>query len=136
MNIKDLMNDRFRPLQGGLFLSVTKADVGEGAGKFMQEGGDIMAWADPFFPDPAIPESVQRALHDAVKKGFAAHYSMPIGDYQLRKVLADDINKRTGLSVDPSRNVIVTPGSDSGLLFSMMPFISEGDEILVPDPSY
>ena len=95
-----------------------------------------MAWADPFFPDPAIPESVQRALHDAVDKGFAAHYSMPIGDYQLRKVLADDINKRTGLSVDPSRNVIVTPGSDSGLLFSMMPFISEGDEILVPDPSY
>ena len=136
MNIKDLMNDRFRHLQGGLFLSVTKADVGEGAGKFMQEGGDIMAWADPFFPDPAIPESVQRALHDAVDKGFAAHYSMPIGDYQLRKVLADDINKRTGLSVDPSRNVIVTPGSDSGLLFSMMPFISEGDEILVPDPSY
>ncbi len=95
-----------------------------------------MAWADPFFPDAAIPESVQKALHDAVDDGFAAHYSMPIGDYQLRNVLANDINKKTGLSIDPSRNVLVTPGSDSGLLFSMMPFISPGDEILVPNPSY
>ncbi len=136
MNVKELMNDRFSRLQGGLFLNVTKADVGEGAGKFMQEGGDIMAWADPFFPDPAIPESVQSALHEAVDNGFAAHYSMPIGDYRLRKVLAEDISRRTGLPIDPSRNVIVTPGSDSGLLFSMMPFISQGDEILVPDPSY
>lgn len=136
MNIKELMNERFRNLQGGLFLNVTKADVGEGAGKFMQEGGDIMAWADPFFPDPAIPDSVQQAIHEAVDEGFAAHYSMPIGDYQLRKVLTEDINQRTGLNLDPSRNIIVTPGSDSGLLFSMMPFISEGDEILVPDPSY
>lgn len=136
MSIKQLMNDRFKDLQGGLFLNVAKADVGEGAGNFMKAGGDIMAWADPFFPDAAIPESVQKALHDAVDDGFAAHYSMPIGDYQLRNVLANDINKKTGLSIDPSRNVLVTPGSDSGLLFSMMPFISPGDEILVPNPSY
>ncbi len=136
MSIKDLMNNRFRDLQGGLFLSVTKADVGEGAGNFMKAGGDIMAWADPFFPDAAIPESVQAALHKAVDEGFAAHYSMPIGDYKLRQVLARDIEKRTGLKIDPSRNVLVTPGSDSGLLFSMMPFIKEGDEVMVPDPSY
>ena len=136
MSIKELMNERFKNLQGGLFLKVTKADVGEGAGNFMREGGDIMAWADPFFPDPAIPESVKRVLHKAIDEGIAAHYSMPIGDYGLRKVLSEHISQRTGLSIDPSRNIIVTPGSDSGLLFAMMPFISEGDEILVPNPSY
>ena len=32
MDIKAKMNGRFRDLQGGLFLEVTKADVGEGAG--------------------------------------------------------------------------------------------------------
>jgi aspartate/methionine/tyrosine aminotransferase len=32
--------------------------------------------------------------------------------------------------------VIVNPGSDNGLLFAMMPFVCEGDEILIPDPSY
>jgi aspartate/methionine/tyrosine aminotransferase len=136
MSIKQLMNSRFRDLQGGLFLTVTKADVGEGAGNFMKAGGDIMAWADPFFPDPAIPESVQKALHKAVDDGFAAHYSMPIGDFQLRQTLAKHIGKDTGLKLDPSRNILVTPGSDSGLLYSMMPFISPGDEIMVPNPSY
>ena len=59
MDIKAKMNGRFRDLQGGLFLEVTKADVGEGAGNFMKAGGDIMAWADPFFPDPAFPVSVK-----------------------------------------------------------------------------
>ena len=131
MSIKQLMNSRFRDLQGGLFLTVTKADVGEGAGNFMKAGGDIMAWADPFFPDPAIPESVQKALHKAVDDGFAAHYSMPIGDFQLRQTLARHIGKDTGLKLDPSRNILVTPGSDSGLLYAMMPFISPGDEIMV-----
>ena len=57
------MNNKFKDLQGGLFLEVTKADVGEGAGNFMKAGGDIMAWADPFFPDPSIPQSVKDVLH-------------------------------------------------------------------------
>lgn len=136
MNITSKMNSRFRDLQGGLFLEVTKADVGEGAGNFLKAGGDIMCWADPFFPDPALPQSVRDALHKAIEEGFGAHYSMPIGDLELRKVAAENISAMTGLSIDPRRNVIITPGSDSGLLFSMMPFISEGDEIMTPDPGY
>lgn len=136
MNIKDKMNDRFRPLEGGLFLEVAKADVGEGAGNFRKAGGDVMAWADPFFPDPAIPESVGKAMANALQDGFPAHYTMPIGMLELRCALAEKINRDTGLAIDPSRNVIVTPGSDSGLLYAMMPFLAEGDEVLVPDPSY
>ncbi|MBR7040907.1 MAG: pyridoxal phosphate-dependent aminotransferase [Clostridia bacterium] len=136
MDIKSKMNTKFRDLQGGLFLTVTKADVGEGAGNFQKNGGDIMAWADPFFPDPSIPDSVKKALLDAVESGIPAHYVMPIGMLELRQALAEKIRKNTGLDIDPSRNVIVTPGSDSGLLYSMMPFICEGDEVMVPDPSY
>ena len=136
MDIKSKMNTKFRDLQGGLFLTVTKADVGEGAGNFQKNGGDIMAWADPFFPDPSIPDSVKKALMDAVESGIPAHYVMPIGMLELRQALAEKIHKNTGLDIDPSRNVIVTPGSDSGLLYSMMPFICEGDEVMVPDPSY
>lgn len=136
MNIRDKMNARFKPLQGGLFLNVTKADVGEGAGNFQKAGGDIMAWADPFFPDPAVPESVKAAMHAAIDSGIPAHYTMPIGMLELRQALAENISASTGLQIDPSRNVIVTPGSDSGLLYAMMPFLEEGDEVMVPDPSY
>ena len=136
MDIRRLMNAGFRDLQGGLFLDVTKADVGEGAGQFMAAGGDIMAWADAFFPDRSLPESVEAAMRAALDGEMAAHYSMPIGMLPLREAVADFVNARYGFALDPSRNVIITPGSDSGLLLAMMPFIEPGDEVLVPDPSY
>jgi len=134
--MKRKMNARFRDLQGGLFSSVTKADVGEGIGVFIDQGGDIMAWADPFFPDAVLPESVATAMKANIDSGMSGHYVMPIGNQDLRAALAARISGRTGLIIDPSRNIIVTPGSDTGLLFAMMPFLSEGDEVLVPDPSY
>lgn len=136
MEIKLKMNNRFRDLEGGLFASVVKADVGEGAGNFMKAGGDVMAWADMYFPDPALPSSVESALNEAIESGVPAHYVMPIGLYELRDAIAKDTAERFGRSIDPSRNVIVTPGSDSGLLYSMMPFLESGDEVLVPQPCY
>lgn len=134
--MKDAMNRNFAKLSGGLFETVTKADVGEGAGKLMEQGVDILAWADPFFPDPSIPESVKKVMIEAIEGGFPSHYSMPIGMTELREAIAEKVRRQTGLPIDPGRNVIVTPGSDSGLLYSMMPFIEEGDEVQVPDPSY
>ena len=136
MDIKSKMNGKFRNLQGGLFLKVTKADVGEGAGKLMEQGYKVMAWADMFFPDPSIPASVKRAMVEAIEGGVPAHYVMPIGAYDLRKAIAEKVGRTTGLKLDPSRNVIVTPGSDSGLLYALMPFLNDGDEVLIPDPSY
>ena len=38
--------------------------------------------------------------------------------------------------VDPERNILITPGSDSGLYFAILPFIEDGDEVLIPSPSY
>ena len=136
MDVKLKMNRKFSDLQGGLFLEVTKADVGEGVGKLIEKGYKIMAWADPFFPDPAIPKSVKDAMISAIEGGFPAHYSMPIGLFDLRQEIAKKVESQTKRKINPSRNVIVAPGSDSGLLYSMMPFISEGDEVLIPDPSY
>jgi aspartate/methionine/tyrosine aminotransferase len=73
---------------------------------------------------------------DAIESGLPSHYSMPIGRYELREAIAKKVVKKTGLTLDPSRNIIVTPGSDSGLLYAMMSCINPGDEVLVPDPSY
>ena len=136
MNIKDKMNSRIRPLQGGIFAKTQKADVGDGVAKFQAAGGEVMAWADPFYQDPSVPESVKAAMQAALAAGTPSHYTLPIGMPELRAVLAQDITRRTGLPIDPNRNVIVTPGSDSGLLYAMMPFLEEGDEVLIPDPSY
>lgn len=136
MNIHTKMNHKFKDLEGGLFSTVTKADVGEGAAKFLAAGGDNMAWADPFFPNPSIPDAVKNAMIEALEGGCVSHYVMPIGDGELRKALSEKISTQIGLDINPSRNVIVTPGSDSGLLYALMPFIEEGDEIMIPNPSY
>lgn len=136
MDIKAKMNHKFRDLQGGLFLNVSKADVGEGASVFQKAGGDVMAWADMFYPDPSIPDSVKKATIEAVSGGFPSHYTLPVGLFELRQAIAEHVSERIGRPIDPSRNVIVNPGSDNGLLFAMMPFICEQDEILIPDPSY
>lgn len=136
MDARSLMNPHFAHLKGGLFDSVAKADVGDGVGRLLERGVDILAWADPFFPDPSIPEEVKRVMADALDSGFPSHYSMPIGMAPLREAIARKVSRQTGLTLDPSRNVIVTPGSDSGLLYAMMPFLNPLDEVLVPDPSY
>lgn len=136
MSIKDKMNSRFHDLQGGLFSKVTKADVGEGAGQLIQNGYTVMAWADPFFPDPSIPESVKQTMIKEIESGIPAHYTMPMGDRKLREVIAQRIQKIYHMTLDPSRNILITPGSDSGLLYAMLPFLTEGDEVLIPDPSY
>lgn len=136
MTIKNKMNLRFRDLNGGLFADVTKADVGEGIGRLMEQGYDIMAWADPFFPDPSIPPSVAKTLIDSISQGFPSHYTMPIGNPDLRRVISRKVKEYNGMNADPNRNILVTPGSDSGLLYAMLPFLSEGDEVLLPDPSY
>lgn len=136
MDMQRVMNKKFRDVQGGLFAKVTKADVGEGAGKLMAQGYDFMSWADPFFPDPSVPPSVLSSMIESLQTGFPSHYTMPIGNADLRQEIAKKVKRVNGLEVDPSRNVLVTPGSDSGLLYAMMPFIDSDDEILVPDPSY
>ncbi len=130
------MTPAFRSLEGGLFGSVQKADVGDGAGKLIEKGVDIMAWADPFFPDPSLPRSVETAMSGALAEGTVSHYSMPIGRADLREAIARRLSKQMDRPIDPGRNVIVTPGSDTGLLYAMMPFVGDGAEVLVPEPTY
>lgn len=134
--MKNHLREAFSSVSGGLFDSVIKADVGEGAGKILESGGTILAWADPDFPDPAMPESVQKALLKSVEEGISSHYVMPIGPRELRIEIANKIKRQTGLDLDPSRNIIVTPGSDSGLFYSMFPFLEAGNDVLIPTPTY
>lgn len=132
-----MLTDRFAPVSGGLFTQVTKADVGEATGELMAAGYDILAWADPFFPDRSLPDPVREAMAAHLVSGMPEHYTMPIGSVELRTEIARKLARDNGLpGVDPRRNVLVTPGSDAGLMFAMMPFLDPGDEVLVPDPSY
>lgn len=136
MDVRNKLSERFSGVEGGLFSKVTKADVGDGFASM--EGGKVtlMGWADPFYPDPSIPESIKEAMIEEIRKGFPSHYIMPIGSLELREKAAEKLRQKNGLSVDPKRNIIITPGSDSGLFYALAVLLDQGDEILVPDPSY
>ena len=134
--IRDLMRPAFAKLEGGLFSTVTKADVGGAYSEMQKQGISLMGWADPFYPDPSIPLHLVARAKELLDDGFPSHYTMPIGDEELKCCIAEKLRRENHLEVDPRRNIIITPGSDSGLLYAMMPFIEPGDEVLVPDPSY
>ena len=83
-----------------------------------------------------MPAHVSDAMIQSINSGFASHYTTPIGSGDLKKEIAKKLKKVNGLDVVPDRNIIITPGSDSGLFFAMLPFIYEGDEVMIIDPSY
>lgn len=135
-NVKHLMRPFFAGLEGGLFSATEKADVGDVGERMKALGVAMMSWADPFMPDPSIPEPVLNAAIDALKGGAPAHYIMPIGSPDLKKLIAARAKRMYGLELDPQRNILINPGSDLGLMFAMFPWINPGDEVLVHDPSY
>ena len=137
MSIRDKMRPLFRTLDGGLFSEKAgKADVGDAVSKLQAEGGTLMCWADPFYPDRVIPQKVLERSVEVIQQGVACHYTPPIGNADLKEVIAKKIERDNHIKVNPQRNIIINPGSDVGLYFAMTPFIEPGDEVLVHDPSY
>ena len=134
--VTEKMIPAFQKAEGGLFSAVEKADVGDAVAKMSDQGVALMSWADPFYPDPSMPRHVADAMIDSINSGFASHYTTPIGNSELKKEIAKKLKKVNGLDVVPERNIIITPGSDAGLFFAMVPFINSGDEVMIIDPSY
>lgn len=134
--MKNKMIPAFAKAEGGLFCSVEKADVGGTYQEMEKQGIALMGWADPFMPDRSMPKHVEEALIKAIKDPSAPHYTAPIGNLELKKQIAEKLLRQNHMKVDPNRNILITPGSDSGLYFAILPFIEEGDEVLIPSPSY
>lgn len=134
--MKDKMIPAFSDAEGGLFSKVEKADVGSSYQELEKQGVDLMGWADPFMPDFSLPIHIKKAAEDAVNLAVAPHYTAPVGNSELKAVIAKKLKEKNHMTVDPERNILITPGSDAGLYFAMLPFVEEGDEILIPMPSY
>ena len=134
--MKKKMIEAFRRAEGGLFAEVEKADVGNSYQEMEKQGIALMGWADPFMPDFSLPEHVKQAMIHEIEAPSAAHYTAPVGSAELKIKLAEKLKEKNHLDVDPLRNILITPGSDSGLYYAILPFIEDGDEVLIPSPSY
>lgn len=84
-----------------------------------------------FLPPPAAAADFAEAV--------AAHteaYTPYRGSMRLRSRLAPRIGSLLGRPVDPSTQVIVTPGTQGGLFAALSALISPGDVVALPDPEY
>lgn len=134
--MKNRMKKEFQNFEGGLFSEVEKADVGDSFTKMAEDGVALMGWADPFMPDFSIPSHIMDKTLEAIKSPAGAHYTAPTGNMELRELICQKASKMYGVTLDPARNVIITPGSDSALFFAMFPFLQKDDEVIIPCPSY
>jgi aspartate/methionine/tyrosine aminotransferase len=85
-------------------------------------------------PDFTAPEMVARAAMDAIQNG-ATQYTESLGLPQLREAIAAHYQDAYGLAIDP-RRIVVTAGASAGLLLACAALVSEGDQVLMPDPCY
>ncbi len=79
---------------------------------------------------------MRAAIEKSLSDGTAQHYTAPIGNTELKETIAKKLSEDNHLSVNPKRNIVITPGSDAALFYSLVPFIGPGDEVMSVDPSY
>ena len=85
-------------------------------------------------PDFTAPPLVQEAACRAVCDGLT-QYTPALGLMQLRERISHWYATRFGVHVPASR-IVVTAGASAALHLGCMALIDDGDEVLMPDPSY
>ena len=85
-------------------------------------------------PDFTAPDLVARAAMDAIQRG-ATQYTESLGLPALREAISAHYARACGLDISPQR-IVVTAGASAGLLLACAALVAEGDEVLMPDPSY
>ena len=86
-------------------------------------------------PDFDTPEFIQEAAKKSISDGFT-HYTPASGYEELRRAVADKFNRDNGISYNYETDIVITPGSSSGIFLAMLALLDPGDEVLVPDPAW
>ncbi len=85
-------------------------------------------------PDFDTPEHVVEAGCRALREG-KTRYTPTAGILELRAAIAEDVSRSRGVPVEPEQ-VVVTPGGKPIMFFAILALVDEGDEVLLPNPSF
>jgi aspartate/methionine/tyrosine aminotransferase len=94
---------------------------------------------EPFYDPPDIlyrniAENLNAPANDIAIQ--SNKYSTPRGEFALRLEIAQRYQRLYGAQIDPNNNILITHGAAGAILTSILTLTSEGDEIIIPDPSY
>jgi len=87
---------------------------------------------EPDFDTPAV---VVEAGIAALRAG-RTHYTSNYGTIELRRALAEHIERRYGVAYDPEREIVITVGTSEALAASLAAVVDPGDEVVVAEPTY
>ena len=87
-------------------------------------------------PDQPTPQHIVDKLVETVQRGDTHRYSQSKGIPRLRRAICNWYKTRYDVDLDPGSEAIVTLGSKEGLAHLALATTSNGDAILVPNPSY
>ena len=84
-------------------------------------------------PDLPPPVNVREAACRAIMEG-RTRYSANAGLIELRRAIADDLRRSSGIEVDPASEVIVTVGAMEASFLTLYTMLSPGDEVVIHAP--
>ncbi len=85
-------------------------------------------------PDFETPEHIIKAQQEAVDNKHT-HYVSSAGILELREAVCREMERTRGFLPDPDQ-VLITPGGNAVILFSLACCVNPGEEILSPDPGF
>lgn len=83
-------------------------------------------------PSEAVIQTVQKAILDDGAHQYQSYQGLP----EFRNAIADFYNRKFGVTVDPTNEILPLMGSKEGIMHISMAFLNKGDEVLVPNPGY
>ena len=86
-------------------------------------------------PDFKTPYQIRDAAINSLVDGDT-QYTANRGLLELRQEISVYLSGRYQISYDPQNEILVTIGASEAIDLALRALISEGDEVLVPDPSY
>jgi len=98
------------------------------------EGAASLTWGLPSF---RTPKSIRRAVAEQLEADpEIGKYALPDGLPALREAVAREHYAKTGIAVDPDRNVMITAGNMQGVNALLHVILDPGDEVVVTDPGF
>lgn len=86
-------------------------------------------------PDFITPYHIRNAAINSIVDG-ETQYTPNRGLLALREEISDYLQKRYQITYDPQKEILVTVGASESIDVALRALISDGDEVLVPEPSY
>jgi methionine transaminase len=87
------------------------------------------------FPDFDMSVTLRKMVEKAMGAGYNQYAPMP-GIISLREEIANRMNPKYGISLDPENEITITSGGTQALFTALGAFVNNGDEVIIFEPSY